>query len=232
MTKSRKGQGVINISGQVFGRLTAIKQDTRESIKHHAKWICLCECGNELSVSGVSLRKGATKSCGCYRQEVTKSLMTKHGHAQRGNKSRGYMVWEAMISRCHTKTNKDYPQYGGRGIFVCDEWRESFDSFVSEMGNPESGMTIERIDVNSGYSKINCCWVSRKTQSRNTRRTTRIGNRPLIDICEELGLKHETIMARVRSGVPPEFALRMTKTEYSSHYANISNVSVGVKQAA
>jgi len=102
--------------------------------------------------------------------------MTTHGHAQCGKNTLEYRVWAAMKSRCNNPNNEDYPNYGGRGIKVCDEWSKDFYKFyqdiASEIGvHPGKGYSINRIDTNGNYEPGNVRWATATTQGRNTRRT-------------------------------------------------------------
>jgi hypothetical protein len=99
---------------------------------------------------------------------------TKHGQARLGKTTRAYQRWKGMLGRCYNPKNARYPRYGGRGITVCEQWRQSFEAFYADMGDPPPGLTLERTDNMRGYSPENCVWATPKDQS-NTRHT----NHPL-----------------------------------------------------
>jgi hypothetical protein len=100
---------------------------------------------------------------------VRLAAILHHGHAERGNKSRTYNSWSAMLQRCHDPKHRSYKNYGGRGITVCQRWRESFEAFLADMGEPPEKHTLDRIDNDGNYEPSNCRWATRLMQSRNMR---------------------------------------------------------------
>jgi hypothetical protein len=150
-----------DITGQKFARLTVVSfsHTTRE-----AHWHCVCECGGSTVVRGSRLRSGETVSCGCYARDVSSAVHRTHGMT----KTRTYASWKAMLARTGSPTNKDWANYGGRGIKVCDRWK-SFELFLEDMGEAPSRLTLERKDVNGDYEPSNCVWATKKVQARNQR---------------------------------------------------------------
>ena len=161
----QKGNGLIDITGQQFGRLTAIKQVGYNN-NNGAKWLCKCVCGNTIVTYSSALRRGVSKSCGCLNQELRLSRK-KHGM----HKTKLYSAWSHMKQRCFNPKCKSYENYGGRGITVCKEWTDSFEAFrdwAFDNGYSEE-LTLDRIDNNGNYTPDNCRWASMAVQERNKR---------------------------------------------------------------
>jgi len=151
----------IDLIGKRFGRLVVIGEKSERDKRGHVLWECLCDCGNKCVVLGYSLGSGKTNSCGCLNIE----RLTKHGM----HESIEYKVWENMKQRCTNKKAHAYEHYGGRGIYVCERWRD-FKNFFEDMGKrPNKSFSIERRNNSDGYCPENCYWTTQTTQTRNTR---------------------------------------------------------------
>lgn len=187
-----------DLTGRTFGRLTVVSR-AENSKGGKARWLCRCQCGNECIVYSCSLKSGNTKSCGCFRKEENHKRAMTHGMS----KSKLFTIWWAMICRCENENNKSYPNYGGRGICVCDEWHDSSAFFEWALNNGYSdGLSIERIDVDEGYSPDNCKWITREKQAHNKRNNFMVDfegeQKRLVQLCEEYGIDYSTVYQRVR----------------------------------
>lgn len=163
---------VIDLTGQKFGRLTVVGRELKGGASKEAYWKCKCECGGNTTVSGYSLRRGNTKSCGCLKKEKASVINVTHGFS---SKEALYTKWASMKARCYNSKATNYKNYGGRGVTICGEWLNDYVAFRDwAIGNGYSiGLTIDRINVNGNYCPDNCRWLSNKGQANN-KRTNRV----------------------------------------------------------
>lgn len=199
----------LNLVGERHGRLTVL----RKSKNGRSRWICECDCGNVVELP--TFRFFDYKSCGCLEKENKKSLSrwtTKHN----ATNTRLYRIWRGMKDRCLNPNIEHYNRYGGRGITVCDEWKNSFESFKEwalSVGFNENStgkeQSIERIDVNGNYEPDNCKWVTCKEQLQNKENTvfvTFCGEKmSMMQFCEKNGITyHHFVRRRLAKGMSAE----------------------------
>jgi hypothetical protein len=171
MREYKKAQ---DLTGRRFGRLVVselveIRQytGTRAYI-----WRCQCDCGAQSRVASGGLTQGRISSCGCWNREINRTLHTKHGHCARRStgETSEYRSWRHMVERCENPSEKRYASYGGRGIKVCDRWKNNFSAFLADMGQkPSPKHSIDRKDNDLGYEPGNCRWATPKQQAHNRR---------------------------------------------------------------
>lgn len=203
----------VNIAGQRFGRLVAVKfshrPDGRSSV-----WVCECDCGNQTLSSVNHMRMGATKSCGCLNNERRAEMCcarATHGNARRNSQSPTYVAWCNMINRC-SPSGMDATHYHGRGIMVCERWKD-FANFLFDMGERPTGATLDRIDNDRGYEPGNCRWASWYVQQNNKRsnRVLTIGGERMTmrQAADRFGVNYNTLRSRIYLlGMDAEEAVR------------------------
>ena len=200
---------LIDLTNRRFGRLRVV----RLAGKRPARWMCRCDCGKTAVVGAAELRKGDTKSCGCLRAELQSGvpgrLPTDSAHRDLPE----WNVWRVMLQRCHSPKAKDFPNYGGRGIKVCDAWRRSFVAFYRHVGDrPSPAHSIDRIDNDGDYGPGNVRWATPQEQARNCRTTRRIEYQgrsfALPDLADQFGISPALLRSRLDAGWSVDDALR------------------------
>lgn len=187
----------INRSGHHFGQLTVLDEwESRQFGQNKSVfWKCRCDCGNELFVRSVYLVNGEVKHCGCSPQRGRQIT-----HGLTGTPE--YRCWLRMKQRCYDPRAKQFEDWGGRGIQVCDRWRNSFENFLADMGEiPQPRLQLDRKDNNGNYEPDNCQWATPKQQCRNTRhnRYLTLGNETMsvVEWSERTGINSTTIRQRL-----------------------------------
>lgn len=194
--------------GERYGRLTTVSIDPATLAARRRRWLCRCDCGQMASVIGYLLKSGNTSSCGCLRLERVHIAKSTHGLTF---KVPEYGIWAGMIQRCSNPNVERYPQYGGRGISVCERWKK-FEHFYADMGSrPTSQHQIDRIDNDGPYSPDNCRWASRSEQARNQSRkrllTFNGKTLSMIEWSERLCVPYPLLRSRIHRGWTVERAL-------------------------
>lgn len=159
-----------DLSGSTFGRLSVASFAGMR--RGHAYYKCLCACGTNSVVCGISLSAGRTASCGCLHSEQSSKASTTHGQASATTKTAEYRSWVQMKTRCNNPAYIEFEFYGGRGISVCERWASSFETFFSDMGpKPSRSHSLDRYPNNDGnYEAGNCRWATPKQQANNRRK--------------------------------------------------------------
>ena len=188
-----------DLTGLRFGMLVVIG---RKVAKGRGYWVCKCDCGNETTARTDSLKSGHTSSCGCLSRTKRREALTTHGHWG----SRLYSIWHGMIQRCTNPNNANYIRYGGRGIHVCAEWKNSFESFFewATDNGYDDNLSIERIDNDGNYCPQNCRWATMEEQANNRRTSYTITfngeTHTLSEWAKITGINRSTLMSRLASG--------------------------------
>jgi hypothetical protein len=160
----------MNLTGQKFGWFTVISIQTKCSESdRYVRWKCECACGSIRYIATGDLRRtrNYTFSCGCSRQyNKPPTPLSTHGLS----KTPEYQCWASLIQRCTNTRNPKYLDYGGRGIAVCERWRNSFEAFITDMGvRPSASYSLDRINNDSDYEPSNCRWATIIVQNNNQR---------------------------------------------------------------
>lgn len=170
-----------DIVGLYRGEIRVIKYHGRAGRHGHHHYLCKCSCGREKIIARGTILAGKTKTCGCGQARARRT----HG----GSRDNAYWSWVAMLKRCEDKKHDAYPYYGGRGISVCDRWK-SYENFLSDMGDREKGLSIERIDSDGNYEPDNCVWANAKEQANNRRSSRLVEYEGEVYTCTDLANEH------------------------------------------
>lgn len=190
-----------DLTGERYGRLTVLGEYSRNSHGTYF-WKCRCDCGNECVVRGDNLKSGDTKSCGCFAAECKPPTTVTHGMSR----TKLYQVWVAMKQRCENPNDENFDRYGGRGIAVCDEWKqfEPFMEWALANGYVEGAVDLDREDNDQGYSPDNCRFIKHRENLRNTHRkvhdTIRGEDMTLSEAAERYGIPYRLIYQRYKRG--------------------------------
>jgi hypothetical protein len=152
----------LDLEGSRFGRLLVVHREPSDG--RGRLWRAICDCGEERVLETYSLTSGGTASCGCFARERSAQRATTHGRSR----SQEHITWKAVKQRCYDENARNYKWYGGRGIEVCERWRDSFENFLADMGpKPSNDHSIDRKDSNGDYCPENCRWATLQEQRRN-----------------------------------------------------------------
>lgn len=223
---------LIDLTGQKRGRLTVIER-SGTAASGHALWLCKCDCGNTYVVSSNQLGSG-TKSCGCLQRERASAVASTTNKswvcAPRKNRipihlRRLHQTYRDMRTRCENPNNKRYSLYGGRGISVCDEWKNSFAAFVdwAESSGYNDALTLDRVDTDGDYCPDNCRWATQKVQNNNRRNNHIVEYKgetmTLHELSDRYGIGYKVLWARVHAGWDINDAVeRPIRRSVNGHY--------------
>lgn len=207
-----------DITGRRFGKLVALSYKGVQ--QNHSLWHFQCDCGNTAYVLATAVLSGKQVSCGCHKA----SLNRVHRTPLRANISE-YHSYRNMLDRCYNEKYRNYHRYGGRGIAVCERWRNGvgqlsgFDCFLEDMGaKPSSGLQIDRVDGALGYSPENCRWATAREQQNNKENnrllTVNGVTRRLADWAKDLGMTPQSLHNRLKRGMDPHIAVTKQKRKY------------------
>ena len=236
---------------QKFNKLTILSFKNSIRPKGDIKRIavCKCDCGNIVEVEKYNLGNGNTTQCNQCAKKSRGLNRRTHGHSCCTDASKlshkAYYTWQAMKRRCCNPKDKRYDKYGGRGITVCDEWINSYENFLRDVGLPPSkDHSIDRIDVNGNYEPNNVRWATQIEQANNKTNThfiTAFGKtQTLAQWSKELNIQRETIRNRIKKGYTPEMSLtkgKIVNRIYVNPYGRFNSLaeagkSVGLKTTA
>ena len=221
----------MDLTGDKYGYLTVIKMSDTRTRAGRIQWECICECGKHVTIPAHKLRCGETKSCGCHHYDCN------HRSKKAKNNPRLYNVYSGIKKRCNNPNNGGYPEYGGRGITLCHEWK-TFDAFCDwalANGYDENAAhhecTIDRIDNSKGYSPDNCRWVNMIEQANNKRNNKMLTfngkTQTMAEWTRECGFKNGVISQRLSRGWSVEKTLS-TPQRWRTHWGKSSELVRGI----
>ena len=198
--------------GQIIGECVYLREADSPKLR---RCEFECRCGKVFTADLADVKRKRIQSCGCYNLQRVQETHTRHGQSKRGQVSKEYNTYAAMLSRCYNPNNKKYVDYGGRGILVCSKWLQSFENFYADMGSkPTPEYTIDRVDNDAGYSPENCRWATQSEQCRNRRSNRMIEYKgelkTLIDWSETVEIEWKVLDDRLRRKWPIERAFTET----------------------
>ena len=188
-----------DLTGARYGKLLVVSMADNNG--RFTQWNCLCDCGNIAVVATAHLTNGHTKSCGCLRSETASANFSKH----RKSNTRLYRIWRNMKTRCKNSKCDHYHLYGGRRIYVCDEWCNDFSAFEEWVLNHgyQDNLSIDGIDVNGPYAPDNCRFVTMKEQENNKRTNHYVcykgEQKTFSELSDDSGIPYDTLLARINS---------------------------------
>ena len=207
--------------GDKYNKLTAIRFDHKDKWGQQY-WLFKCDCGNKKVIKASNVKGNYVKSCGCLRKEniIRYGKKSKtHGMTH----TREYKSWQAMKDRCYNKNYPHYKDYGGRGIKVCNHWRNSFENFYKDMSKRPKNTSLDRIDNNKGYYKKNCHWATTKEQANNRRNNRLLTfNNKTMTIAQwtsKTNLKYAILYTRLKKG----WSIEKTLTTLVNNNKNYEN---------
>ena len=196
--------GLIELTGQRFGRLTVVGPSSNAQTCAQRLWAVVCDCGERRDVQGSNLRGGSTASCGCLAREVFSKTAARTNYRHGMTYSPEWRTWSSMLTRCNNEKSKCYRYYGAKGVSICERWR-SFENFVADVGPRPAGTTLDRIDNSRGYEPENCRWATIDVQNRNRGSILMVEingeTKCVADWCDQLGIPRPRVYARIQSGM-------------------------------
>lgn len=196
----------LDLSGKKFGRWTVLNEAINKHSSGRVAWTCICDCGVQRDVRSDYLYNNRSLSCGCLKDENTSIRNTTHGMS----KTKEYGIWQTMINRCTDPNVEGYPNYGGRGIKVCDRWLESFENFISDVGfRPSVKHSADRFpDINGNYEPNNFRWATRAEQQRGQRRNVWVEHNGekmvLVDWVKKIGAPYSSVQVMLKNKKTPD----------------------------